>query len=265
MEEMILIGIGGMMLFAIGIILFVLVHQRRVIRYQLDMQKMREEQQKQLLQAAIESEEKERRRIAGDLHDDIGGSLATVRLYLLQAARTRTRPQEDTEDPARDLLDEIIGKIRQLSRQLSPEMLTEFGLQGALNNLSKKADASGALSVEFRCEGAVPRLQPARELAAYRIIQELFNNILKHAGASRATLTLAEAGDALHIRLEDDGRGFGQEDFEQLKRSPAGLGLKNIQSRLHILHASIHFARGKNGAGTLLTIDIPQEAGDGEG
>jgi signal transduction histidine kinase len=260
MEDVLILGIGGMLLFAIGIIVFVLFHQRRVIRYQLNLQELREEQQKQLLQAAIESEEKERKRIAGDLHDEIGGSLSTVRLYLLQASK-KNSPEEIalTASNANKLLDDIIQKIRQLSHQLSPETLLDFGLQEALANLCRKISASGALAMSCHNDVPIPRFQPARELATYRIVQELTNNILKHAEASEISLKLSPLSQKIQIILEDNGKGFGQKEFEEMKHSPSGLGLKNIQSRIHILNASIIFTKKKSGKGTVIVIEVPIE------
>lgn len=259
METVIIIGIGGMLLFAIGIIIFVLFHQRRVIQYQLNLQKLKEEQQKLLLQATIESAEAERQRIASDLHDEIGGSLSTVRLYLNRSARATSMEQlNETNAAAKQLLDDIILKARQLSHQLSPELLNEFGLSGAFKTLANKISSSGQIKVDFSCEGYKnTRLKPDQELALYRIVQELLNNIIKHAGASAIKLTLSNGQRQLYLRLEDNGKCFSQESFEAKKNSPDGLGLKNIQSRINILNASLKFVCEDNGhSGTKTTINL---------
>lgn len=248
-----------MLIMAVSIVFFILFHQRRVIKYQLNLQKLKEEQQELLLRAAIESEEKERKRIAGDLHDEVGASLATVRLYLMQSAKGAPAGETNIISAnARNILDDIIGKVRQISHELSPEMLKEFGLQDALNNLAAKITASGALRMESDAEGTVPRLLPERELAVYRIVQEWLNNTLKHAGAAHIRLTLSGSSRALKLVMLDDGRGFDQQQFDLLKASPGGLGLKNIQSRVNILNASINFGKRTDGqGGTKMMMEIP--------
>lgn len=259
MEEVILIGIGGMLLFAVGIIAFVVVHQRRVIKYQLNLQKLKEEQQKLLLQAAIESEEKERQRIAGDLHDEVGASLSTIRLYLLQAVKKQTLEQAETVNAAaKEILDDVVAKVRQISHRLSPEMLMKFGLKDALQNMAQKLKDSGGVAVDFLSPEEMSRLQPERELAVYRVIQEIIGNMLKHAGATKVVIQLQESHNDLLIRVEDNGKGFTQASFEKLKSIPGGLGLKNIQSRVDILHANINFTSGTVASGgTIMTLKVP--------
>lgn len=248
-----------MLIMAVSIVFFILFHQRRVIKYQLNLQRLKEDQQKLLLRAAIESEEKERKRIAGDLHDEVGASLATVRLYLMQSGKEASIERVNaTTANAKQILDDIIQKVRQISHQLSPETLKEFGLQEALGNLAQKVTASGAIQMECRSEGPIPRLSPDKELAIYRIAQELLNNTLKHAGAAHISLTLKTQAESLKFIMQDDGRGFNQQSFETLKSSPNGLGLKNIQSRADILNASINFGERKEGQkGTRMVMEVP--------
>jgi signal transduction histidine kinase len=259
MERILLLGIGGMLLFAIGVIVFVLVHQRRVIRYQMNLQSLREGQQRLLLEAAIASEEKERQRIAGDLHDEVGASLSTIRLYLLQAARKNTLEQvAATMEAAKEVLDEVVSQVRQISHRLSPEMLMQFGLKDALQKMTQKLHASGGIRVSFMSPEEIVRLQPERELAVYRIVQEVIGNMLNHAAAAEIHLQLRQNKHCLIITAEDNGRGFTEESFEKQKNKPGSLGLKNIQSRVDILGATINFTERKDHLpGTLMTLNVP--------
>lgn len=256
MEEIILLGIGGMLLFALGVVFFVVAHQRRVIRYQMNLQKLREDQQKLLLSAAIASEEKERQRIAGDLHDEVGASLAAVRLYLLQVAKKQQG--EPAAGAAKSMLDEVIGTVRRISHRLSPEMLMKFGLKDALQHLAQKHDVPGSFAVSFSGPEEAPRLSPDRELAVYRIVQEILGNMVKHAQATQISMQLLYPSDGLVLRLQDNGSGFRQSDFERLASTAGGLGLKNIQSRVDILQAKINFGvRPADEPGTLVTLEVP--------
>ena len=264
MEQLLILGIGGMLLFALGVIVFVLIHQRKVIRYQLSLQALREQQQRLMLEAAIESEEKERKRIAGDLHDEVGASLATVRLYLLQTVKEQVSPRAlETSNAAREVLDETIETIRQLSHQLSPEMLVNFGLGEALQNFSRKIDSAGGPGMSFQAPEGLPRLSPERELAIYRIVQEHTSNVLKHAQAQHIRIQLSRRGQHLICSMENDGRPLTHERFEALKHTPGGLGLKNIQNRVNILQANINFEKRKSGApGTVMTLTVPVAAAE---
>lgn len=258
MEQVILMGIGGMLLFAIGVIIFVLVHQRRVMHYRLNLQKIKEEQQKLLLHAAIESAEIERRRIAGDLHDEVGASLSTIRLYLMQAGKKQNAGQkESVTEAAKGILDDVVKKVRQISHRLSPEMLMNFGLKDAIQNVADKLNNSGELHVSFQASGNIARLQPERELAVYRIVQEVIGNMLKHAAAKNMDIHMKERNNRMIILVEDDGKGFSQEQFEKFKSLPGGLGLKNIQSRVDILGANINFTSGHSSRGTVMCLTVP--------
>lgn len=261
MDKIIILGIGGMLLFALGVVFFVVAHQRRVIRYQMNLQKLKEDQQKLLLSAAITSEEKERQRIAGDLHDEVGASLSAIRLYLLQI--TKKQREEPAAGAAKSMLDEVITTVRQISHRLSPETLMKFGLKDALQHLAQKHNVPGSFVITFSSSENVPRFSPDRELAVYRIVQEVLGNMVKHSGASEIALQLQYQSQRLVLTLEDNGSGFRQTDFERLASTAGGLGLKNIQSRVDILQAKINFgARPAEEAGTLMTLEVPLQGSD---
>lgn len=262
MEQILLAATSALLLFSTGILIFVLARQRRLAQQQAALQKLRDAQQRLLLKAAIASEEKERQRIADDLHDDVGGSLSTVRLYLLQAAK-KGHPEEarPTIEAAKEVLDEVFNRVRQISHRLSPEMLLKFGLRDALQKMAQKLETSEKVEVTFCGSGSIPRLDGDRELAVYRIVQELIANILRHAGATRMRIGLSSGEEWLLIWLEDNGRGFAQESFERLKNMPGGLGLKNIQSRVDILQAKLNFTVREDGPpGTRITLRVPVHA-----
>jgi len=257
MEDIILIGTGGMLLFALGVIVFVLIHQRRVIRYQLNLQKLRAEQQKLLLHATITSEEQERHRIADELHDEVGASLSAIRLYIWQLP-TEAWPSDAAKKAAKGALDEVIAKVRRISHRLTPEMLMKFGLKDALQHTVQQLSDSGALLASFQSFGTIERLEPEKELATYRVVQELLANVVKHSGASEIMVNIQQKTRSLVVTVEDNGHGFTQQTFENLKSVPGGLGLKNIQSRLDILQANINFTIREPGrSGTLATLNVP--------
>src|ERR1035437_6282984 len=211
------LGTLGMFVMAIGIVVFVIFHQRRVIRYQLQMKQMEDEKQHILLQASIRFQEEERQRIAADLHDDAGPLLATARLYLNEnLVNLDKTTQLQSIYNAKQIIDDTIQLIRNISHSLMPPTLKNFGLESAVNDLFQKISGSGSMNASSRFHDYRERLQAENELIIFRVIQELVNNILKHSNASFIHLTQNISGQRFFIRLHHDGRGLTQTDFEKL-------------------------------------------------
>jgi signal transduction histidine kinase len=253
------LGTIGMLVLTIGLIVFIIFHQRKVIRYQLRLQKMEQDQQKMLLNASIRLQEEERQRIAADLHDDAGPLLATARLYLNEnLVNLDKTTQLQSIYNAKQIIDDTIQLIRNISHSLMPPTLKNFGLESAVNDLFQKISSSGSMNASCRFHDYRERLMPEQELIIFRVIQELVNNILKHSNASFIHLTQNISGQKLFVRLHHDGRGITQQDFEKLNKSASGLGLKNIQSRLKLIQGRIFFEKDVSQTYYKVTIEIPR-------
>lgn len=256
-------GTIGMLALTIGLIVFIIFHQRKVIRYQLRLQRMEHDQQKLLLNASIRLQEEERQRIAADLHDDAGPLLATARLYLNEnLVNLDKQSQLQSIYNAKSIIDDTIQLIRNISHSLMPPTLKNFGLESAVNDLFQKISGSGSMNASSRFHDYRERLQAENELIIFRVIQELVNNILKHSNASFIHLTQNTSGDKFFIRLHHDGRGITQNDFNKLNKSNVGLGLKNIQSRLKVLHGKIFFEKDMSQTYYKVTIELIKEEDD---
>ena len=256
-------GTIGMLALTIGLIVFIIFHQRKVIRYQLRLQRMEQDQQKLLLNASIRLQEEERQRIAADLHDDAGPLLATARLYLNEnLVNLDKTTQLQSIYNAKQIIDDTIQLIRNISHSLMPPTLKNFGLESAVNDLFQKISGSGSMNASSRFHDYRERLQAENELIIFRVIQELVNNILKHSNASFIHLTQNTSGNKFFIRLHHDGRGITQNDFNKLNKSNVGLGLKNIQSRLKVLHGKIFFEKDMSQTYYKVTIELAKEEED---
>ena len=256
--QLILIGTIGMALLAIGLIVFVVFHQRRIIRYQKQLQKMEEEQQKILLNASIRWQEEERQRIAADLHDDAGPLLATARLYLNEnLLKQDISTQLQSIYNAKQIIDDTIQLIRNISHSLMPPTLKNFGLESAINDLFQKISGTGAINASCRFHDYRQRLVPEQELLIFRVVQELINNILKHSNSSFMHITQNISEGRFYLRLHHDGKGITQDDFEKMNKSSLGLGLKNIQSRMKVLQGTITFEKDVSQTYFKITISIP--------
>jgi two-component system NarL family sensor kinase len=253
-------GTIGMLALTIGLIVFIIFHQRKVIRYQQKLQRMEQDQQKLLLNASIRLQEEERQRIAADLHDDAGPLLATARLYLNEnLVNLDKTTQLQSIYNAKQIIDDTIQLIRNISHSLMPPTLKNFGLESAVNDLFQKISGSGSMNASSRFHDYRERLQAENELIIFRVIQELVNNILKHSNASFIHLTQNTSGNKFFIRLHHDGRGITQNDFNKLNKSNVGLGLKNIQSRLKVLHGKIFFEKDMSQTYYKVTIELIKE------
>lgn len=253
-----LLGTLGMLVVIGSLVGLVIFHQRKVIKYQLKMQALKEEQQKILLAASVHSQEEERQRIAADLHDDAGPLLATARLYLNEnLVNLDKSTQLQSIFQVRQILDDTIQLIRNISHSLMPPTLKNFGLESAVNDLFQKISASGSISATSRFHDYKERMKSEKELNIFRVIQELVNNILKHSNASFIHLIQNKQGSKFVIRIHHDGRGLAQTDFERLNRSSTGLGLKNIASRIQVADGRIAFDKDTHQSYYKITIEVP--------
>ncbi|HEX2533783.1 MAG TPA: ATP-binding protein [Chitinophagaceae bacterium] len=254
------LGTLGMLVLTIGLILFIIFHQRRVIKYQLKLQQLEQEQQKLLLKASIRLQEEERQRIAADLHDDAGPLLATARLYLNENLVNQDKAtQLQSIFQARQILDDTIQLVRNISHSLMPPTLKNFGLESAINDLFQKISGSGTINASSRFHEYKERLKGEKELSVFRVVQELINNILKHSNSSFIHLTQNMHGGNFVLRIHHDGRGIVQADFDKLNKSNIGLGLKNISSRLKVAQGSIYFEKDASQTYYKITLEIPRD------
>src|SRR5258705_6378694 len=254
------LGTVGMVVLVGSLIVFLIMHQRRVLRFHKKIQQMEQEQQKILLNASIKLQEEERQRLAADLHDDAGPLVATARLYLNESLVNQDKStQLQSIFQARQIIDDTIQLIRNISHSLMPPTLKNFGLESAVNDLFQKISGSGTINASSRFHDYSERLKPEKELVVFRIIQELINNILKNTNSSFIHLTQNVHGDKFYLRLHHDGRGIVQSDFEKLTKSNIGLGLKNIGSRLRVVHGNINFEKDISQTYYKITLELPKD------
>ena len=206
--------------------------------------------------------EGERKRIAHELHDEMGPTLSAI-LINLQLLKEREGGADsalaakvvDTER----LLTGIIEKIRELAYGLRPPMLEHLGLAESLKWMIETYFIGGRLSVDYRVTGSAPQLDPDLALAIYRIAQEALTNVVKHARASRVKVHLRLSGSAVRLDVADDGCGFDAARIGSDRR--AGLGLASMRERMDHLHGRLAL-RSRPGKGSQLSVTCPLEIAD---
>jgi two-component system NarL family sensor kinase len=257
---LITLGIAAMLLLAAGFLLIVVVNQRKKWQLQKQMSLLKEQQQNQLIEAAVKSEESERHRIAETLHDEVGAILSSVRLHFSNIkAEKMDEKERQLQEKSKFLLDEAIQKVRSISHNLHSTLLKEFGLNEAIRHFISKTVDGTLVKGETRLDNNYQALHPHTDIGIYRIVQELVNNILKHAHASYIHIASQLTQDKLILTVHYNGSGLSQQEFEELRFKPDGLGLKNIQNRIILLKGNIFFEKGHEENSITLTIPANAE------
>jgi len=249
--------IAFVLLLAISFLVITFLNQRRKWQLHNEMGKLKEQQQNQLIEAAVRSEESERHRIAETLHDEVGAILSSVRLHFsnINALQLDDKGKK-LHEKSKELLDDGIQKVRTISHNLHSTLLKEFGLNEAIRNFLTKTVQGTLVTVETHLDNNYLIENPETDLGVYRIIQELINNILKHAHANFINIESVLKKDELELVLHLNGNGLSQEEFEELRFRPEGLGLKNIQNRMILLKGKIFFEKNKKDNRIILTIPV---------
>lgn len=251
------VAIVAMLVMAGSIILFVVFYQKRMIQEQLKRQVLEFEYQQKMLQAELQSQEGERRRLAADLHDSIGGMLSTIRVGLTTISRSLPDPQ--AIDETKQMLDDTITSVRRISRDLMPSTLEKFGFVHAIRELCERFQATSKIEIRFLEQEEIPALDKQRGLMVFRIVQELLNNAVKHSQATLIQVSVA-LEDQLTIVVEDNGIGFDVEAQRNDKQSGKGLGLFNIENRARLLNGTLWFDMERTkGSKTILKLAIEDE------
>ncbi len=211
-------------------------------------------QESNSIQAMIQGQEAERKRIAKDLHDRLGSMLSTVKLYFtsLEAGFTKaSQDDETTYHKAVTLLDNACEEVRKISHNMATGVLTRFGLSAAIKELCETISESKQIKVNYVAYELDQRFDNELEINIYRIVQEAASNVLKHAKAKELTIQFTQYPEHLNIMIEDNGIGFLPDAIET-----ESMGIKNMKARIEQMKGGINID-STPGRGTTVTIDIP--------
>ena len=219
----------------------------------LEIEKNNQQHAIKNLTAMLAGEEKERTRLARDLHDGLGGLLSSTKLGLSSLAEGSNEQSSVKNGITRsiELLDDAVDELRRLAHNLMPDLIIKYGLKEALKDYAARMSQTNC-QVECEFIQFESKLSVEHQISLYRIIQELVNNALKHAAASNIFIQLSAHKERLHITIEDDGKGFDTKKID-LQHSA---GMHNIQSRLSFLHGDMKVI-SVLGEGTTIEIEMP--------
>jgi len=199
---------------------------------------------------AQSAQEDERRRLAAELHDDIGQSLTALTLELRRIADAAPAELRDDVLSARRFTSATLDDVRRIARDLRPEALDQLGLVAALSSLCKRFSEHSGLSVDCSLERELPPLGQDAELVIYRVAQESLTNAARHAGAKHARVELSAADGAAKLRVADDGTGF--------RSAHRGTGIRGMRERALLVGAELSVGDTKEG-GAEVVLRVPAE------
>jgi len=248
--------IGGVLgIFTLAILLSYSYYKRFKLKQQAQLQKEIIRQQELATHAVIEAEERERRRIAGDLHDGVGQVMSAAKMNLSMVGSElsfSSEAQRSAFEKAMALVDEGCREVRTVSHNIMPNALLKSGLSTAIREFISKIDQR-IINVNLYTEGLNERIDGNTESVLYRIVQECVNNVIKHAGASQLDISLIKDENEISLTIEDNGKGFDAGDKNKFE----GIGMKNIQSRVEYLKGSVEWDAAP-GKGVVVMVHIPR-------
>ncbi len=216
----------------------------------------RKEIEKKIMTAIIETEETERSRFAKEIHDGLGPLLSTIKLYVneLDCSQNNDPERDENIRYINSLIDEAVDSARNIANNITPKMITDYGLVRSILSFRDTINATGVLSIDFAY--SPENLQPPTTLSItlYRIITELLNNTIKHANADNARISLQQRHGRLQLDYFDNGIGFDLETAMQ--KSDDRMGVKNIISRVRSVNGVFNFQNTQPGIHVNIQIDV---------
>lgn len=255
--EITIIGTAVMFLLGILVVGLVILQQKQVIQHKLTLRDKDLQLQQERLIAVLQGQEQERKRIAEDLHDEVGAQLSVLKLNLggLQPLLKIGNGEVERLKETKDFTDTIIQQLRFISQSLHPQALENLGLSHALDSFCNLMNKNKEVQITFETSDNGLPVDKDKALNIYRVVQELINNILKHAQAKNVTISYNSTPNNLTIKVEDDGNGALINSLADSRKKTNSLGLKNIESRLNIINGNINFTP-KTPQGTIATISV---------
>ena len=245
---------SGLFLLAFIIALLYFIYRNKQKLQEQKITKLETQQQLTATEAVLKGEEQERTRLARDLHDGLGGMLSGIKFSFNTMKGNLVMTPDNTQSFERsmDMLDSSIKEMRRVAHNMMPEALVKFGLDTALKDFCNEIQQSGALYISYQSIGLENMvIKQTAEITIYRIVQELVNNIMKHAAAKNAIVQVTKTSGQLAVTVEDDGRGFDTNILNKVK----GIGWSSIQNRVEFLKGTLDVISEKE-KGTSVHIEI---------
>lgn len=240
-KQIYLIGFAGLL--SVTGFIFYYIFQKRSVKLKAQLQQAQ-------IKSVLDGEEKERTRIAKDLHDGIVQDLTAIKLHLNSGIDDNGFVNKKIVTDAVESIDKASKEVRNISYQMMPTTLIQLGFIPAIEDLLKRVLSPGNIQYDFEQIGITERLPENIEVSIFRITQELLNNVLKHSEANFVSLLITLKANVVTMIFEDNGKGF---DANTVKK---GIGFSSLSSRVELLKGDIKYEKAE-GAGTMAIVKIP--------
>lgn len=245
----IVIGSAFFLLVAVGIIILILIYQKRQLRYILEKANLQNQFQNELMKTRLESREETLNLLSTELHDNIGQLLSSSKLLIGMAERTIEKPSEQLHT-AGETISKAIRELRAISKSLNTEWLEKFSLIENLKSESDRIIVSKELQVTLQHPAAID--MPAdRQLMLFRIVQEALQNSIKHGQASHISILAEQKENTLQVSIADDGKGFDTND-----ETIQGVGMINIKHRVKLMSGAAQWNSSKEGTSVIIQLPL---------
>ena len=233
------------------------MYAHKLFKYIDRLNRQRSMLNKRILTAVLRTEEKARSRFSKELHDGLGPLLSSARMSLTALSREEhNAEQREIIDNTTYVIDEAIRSLREISNNLSPHVLNDFGLARGVQHFVSRSAAMHEAKIRFTTNLGTERYDSDVEVILYRVICELINNSLKHSGCASINLSLSQNDGMLALDYSDDGRGFDPQSMID-----CGMGLSNIASRINSLCGTFDIVSSKgNGMHAAIRVNTRDEA-----
>lgn len=249
------VGTAGMTLLAGFIIFFIVLYQKKSIIQRKEVEALNAQHQQDLLHKTIEVEANERERIAKNIHDDLGALISILRLNNSRSSKNIGNQEvlAQINESNSEILTKTSETLRSISKKLASPTLNKLGFIAAIREICSNFNQTEEISVSFENLYAGQFNLPQQKAShLFRACQEIINNIIKHASASKIVVQLLSIENRTLIKFEHNGIGIGQEEVQHLLQQEKGLGLGNIQNRLAIIGAEIEYSNAEDVFATIL-------------
>ncbi|MFY7971225.1 MAG: sensor histidine kinase [Flavobacteriales bacterium] len=254
-----LVATGGFAALIVFIVIFISIYLNRQVNQQRKIRDLEHQAQFSQLKASILSQEEERSRISRDLHDELGLMLSTVKLHLKRMTKKTMEESLPVIEETSQAVDHAIHSVRLISHNLSPAVLQKFGLEKALQSLFENLEQTEAVTTKVNIANPPNSWSFDQQLAIYRMVQELTNNIIKHANAKHIQLEGHTEPQHFSFVIKDNGLSNKMHESVSSTSQMKGIGLANIENRLSLLKGKIFYTPSLQNKSEFneLTLQIP--------
>jgi two-component system, NarL family, sensor kinase len=251
-------GIALILFVSTILLLSIIRYKRKESLHKLEKQSLQSQFQQELLQTQLEIQEQTLKNISEEIHDNIGQALSLAKLNLYMLPESGDEAAQQKISNTKELVSKAIVDLRGLSRSLDTDFIQDLGLQQAIGYELDMIKKTGTHNTVLEVEGTVFRFDKQKELIVFRIVQEVLNNIIKHAKADKITVRANYETAKLQLTVTDDGQGVDLSPLNENDHSNFGLGIRNMHNRAKLINAGFSM-NSTIGKGTEVKIILPKE------